>query len=67
MIWTGKIKQLFNNYGLIFDNYPPTEDELSQLNSAQLKSYRDLKNMIETAFEAGKATEIAKNKAEKAE
>ena len=53
MIWSEKIKQLFIGYGFTFNDLPPTKDELMQLSPENLKRYRDLKNMIDTAFNDG--------------
>ena len=51
MIWNKDIIDLFKSYGFIFNNFPPSEEELILLSVGELKGYRDLKNIIETAYE----------------
>ena len=52
MIWNKKIIDLFLYYGFSFQRFPPSEDELVALSFIELKRYRDLRNILETAYES---------------
>lgn len=42
--------EFFKSYGFAFKIFPPTEEDLMMLNPSDLKRYRNLKNIIETAY-----------------